>query len=177
MKKLSLLLILALTLVSCNDDDGENIDFGFAEITGEDLPEYFELTEEYEINVTYELPDACHTFYGFTGSNFEDEDDETIYVYEIVANTSYNPNETECEEEDTDLSETKTLDEDFKLPAAFSYETVRFKFLTGVSSSNEAEFMTVDVPVGAPDDEDEDEDEDEDSGDDTDDDSSDESSN
>ncbi|MDT0642127.1 hypothetical protein RM553_04710 [Zunongwangia sp. F363] len=173
MKKLSLLLVLALTLVSCNDDDGENIDFSFAEITGEDLPEYFELGEEYEINVTYELPDACHTFYGFNGQNFRDEDDETVYVYEIVANTSYDPNETDCDGEGADLTETKTLASAFKLGPSFQYETVRFKFLTGVSETNpnEGEYMTVDVPVGAPDDDGED------TGDDTEDDTSEESSN
>mgnify|MGYP003724524127 CR=1 FL=1 len=47
MKKISFILILALTLVSfvsCNDDDGgPSIAYQLAEITGETLPDFFRI--------------------------------------------------------------------------------------------------------------------------------------
>lgn len=152
MKKISLILILALTVVSfvsCSDDDGPSIAYQYAEVTGETLPDFFDLDEEYDITVTYELPDACNEFYTFNGGTHEDEDDETVLIYDIQVLTSYDPNVTECTEEG-ELTETKTLFEDFGIPSDFQYETIRFRFLTGANEDDEAEFLTVDVPVGEP---------------------------
>lgn len=156
MKKISFILILALTLVSfvsCNDDDdGPSIAYQLAEITGETLPDFFEPEEEYDITVTYELPDACNEFYSFDGVYHEDEDDESVLIYDIRVLTTYDPNVTECTEEG-ELTETKTLFEDFGISSDFQYETVRFRFLTGANEDDEAEFLIVDVPVGAPEEE------------------------
>ena len=155
MKKISFILILAITLfsfVSCNDDDGPSIAYQYAEVTGETLPDFFEPEEEYDITVTYELPDACNEFYSFNGGTHEDEDDESVLVYDIQVLTSYDPNVIECTEEG-DLTETKALFEDFGIPSDFQYDTIRFRFLTGASENNEAEYLIVDVPVGAPEEE------------------------
>ena len=163
MKKLALLLIAVLTLVSCDpDDDGPNIAYQIAEITEHNLPEYIEPGDNYEIDITYKLADPCNTFAGFEQGGEEDEDDENIFIYYIHAISSYDPNLTECDEEG-EPTETKTARDDFRVPSNSEYTTIRFKLLTGVSSTDEREYITVDVPVGAPDDEDDD------AGDDTDD--------
>ncbi|MDT0685466.1 hypothetical protein [Autumnicola psychrophila] len=152
MKKFALLLISVLTFVSCDtDDDGPNVNYELAEITDHNLPEFIEPGEDYDIDITYELPDACHTFAGFDQGGAEDEDDEDIFVYYIHAITSYDPNLAECDEEG-ELTETKTARENFNVSSDSQYTTIQFKLLTGVSSTNEREYITVDVPVGAPDD-------------------------
>lgn len=148
-------MVAATTFVSCNDDDGPSIAYDFAEITGNNLPAYFEVDEDYDITVSYELPDACHNFFGFNGGYQLDSEDESILVYEVLVQTSYDPNITECTEDDTDLVQTRTLLEDFNLSEHPSFDddiqTIRFKFVTGVNTSeNEYVFTTVDVPVGAP---------------------------
>ncbi|WP_417884664.1 hypothetical protein [Zunongwangia sp.] len=153
MKKLILLLVVAATtLVSCNDDDGPSIAYDYAKITGNNLPDYFEAGEEYEIKITYELPDACHNFYSIPNAQgYQNQDDDTMLIYDIAVQTSYDVNITECTEEDgTDLEETKVLASNYKLPSNTEFKTIRFRLLKGFNSSNEAEFTTVDVPVGAP---------------------------
>ncbi len=155
MKKLfafALIAVGVLSLTSCMNDDGPNINYEVAEITGHDLPEYFEEGEEYEINVDYLLPSACHSFYGFQTGNEENEDDETIFEYYIQVQTSYDPNLTECTEEDDDLEKTAELIDDFEIKSENDYTTYRFNFITGYDSDGNPEYLTVDVPVGAPDD-------------------------
>ncbi len=150
MKKLALLFISVITLSSCdNGDDGPNIGYEIAEITGHNLPEYFEPGENYDIDITYELPDACHTFVGFDQGGVEDDDDENVFIYYIHAISSYDPNLTECSKEG-ELSETKTARKNFQVPSGSKYTTIQFKLLTGISSTDENEYITVDVPVGAP---------------------------
>lgn len=164
MKKLFAFVLLAVGLVSftsCDmDDDGPSIAYELAEITGADLPEYFEFDETYEINVDYLLPSACHTFEGFEGNQGENEEDETIFEYYIQTVTSYDPALADCDEEDDDLSKTSELFDDFEIESE-DYTVYRFNFLTGYDNDGEPEFLTIDVPVGAPDDENDEDDEDE----------------
>ncbi|WBL25621.1 hypothetical protein [Zunongwangia sp. HGR-M22] len=157
MKKLSLLLILAISLISCNsDDDGPSIAYQYARITNHNLPAFIDYEESYDIKATFTLPDACHTFYAFDGKSYENEDEENILVYDIVALTSYDPNVTECTEQTTSLSKTESLFRNsFKLNTVTQnedrYDTVRFRFVNGVNTAtNEYEFLTVNVPVGEP---------------------------
>lgn len=166
MKKIVAFVLLAvglLSFTSCDlDDDGPSIAYEMAEVTGADLPEYFEFEESYEINVDYMLPSACHTFEGFEGNQGENEEDETIFEYYIQAVTSYDPSLTDCNEEDDDLNKTSKLFEDFEIESE-DYTVYRFNFLTGYDNDGDPEFLTIDVPVGAPDDENDEDDEDQES--------------
>ena len=150
MKKTSLILFLSLTisLISCNDDDGPSTALQYAEITGHNLPDYFELGEDYEIDVTYKLPNACNTFAGFDHGGQKDEDDETIFIYYINAVTSYDPNLTECDQEGN-LTSTKTVRK-FSISENSEYKMIQFKLLKGISATNEPSYITVNVPVGEP---------------------------
>jgi len=148
MKRIALLMVLALSLYSCDtDDDGPNVNYDFAEITGSDLPGFFEIGESYNLEVTYELPNACHKFVTFNIDENADEENDSTYVVEISALTSYNTNLTECTEEG-ELSETKTI-RNLRITSE-NYNNYQFKFLTGVNEDNEGEYLIVDVPVGEP---------------------------
>jgi hypothetical protein len=148
MKRIALLMVLALSLYSCDmDDDGPNLAYEVAEITAYELPEYLESGQDYEIEVTYELANACHTFAGFEQGPDEDEDDEDVILYYIHALSSYDTNLTECNEEG-ELTETRIARNDFRISATTEYTTVRFMLLRGISSTNERDYITVDVPIG-----------------------------
>lgn len=148
MKRIALLMILAVSLYSCSsDDDGPNVNYAFAEITEADLPDFFETGETYKLDVTYELPNACHTFATFDSNEYADEENDSTYVIEIYALTSYDANLTECTEEG-ELSETKSTG-DLNISSE-DYNNYQFKFLTGVDENEDGEFLIIDVPVGEP---------------------------
>ena len=119
------------------------------------MPTFIEYSESYDIKATFNLPDACHTFFGFNVVPLEDEDDEKTLIFEVLALTSYDPNVTECNEEG-DLTQTKSIfQNDFNLSKITSnedrYNSIRFRFVNGINSAtNKYEFLTVDVPVGEP---------------------------
>ncbi|MBZ9630908.1 hypothetical protein LB465_08960 [Salegentibacter sp. LM13S] len=148
MKRIALLMILAVSIYSCDtNDDGPNVNYDFAKITDADLPGFFEIGESYDLEVSYELPNACHSFVTFDFDEYIDEENDSIYVIEIYAVTSYDANLTECTEEG-DLNESKTI-RDLRITSE-DYNNYQFKLLTGFDENDEGEFLIVDVPVGEP---------------------------
>ncbi|MBZ9730446.1 hypothetical protein LB467_12190 [Salegentibacter sp. JZCK2] len=148
MKRIAILIVLALSLSSCsNDDDGPNVNYDFAKITNADLPGFFEVGESYDLEISYELPNACHSFITFDFDEYTDEENDSTYVIEIYAVTSYDANLTECTEEGS-LNESKTI-RDLRITSE-NYNNYQFKLLTGFDEDEEAEFLIVDVPVGEP---------------------------
>jgi len=154
MKKLILLFVSSLVLVSCDtDDDGPRTLLTAAEVVDVDLPEFFEAGKTYDIDVTYLLPDACHTAAGInpqrgTNSNGEDEFRD-IYISGVA---SYDSNLTECDKEvEEDELEKKST---FKLSIdSDEDEPYTFFLWTGVDEDGENIFTQVVVPVGEPDEE------------------------
>lgn len=152
MKKLVFLFAVTFGLMSCSlDDDGPNRILEFAEITEVDMPEYFETGETYDIGVTYLLPSACHTFNGFDARQSQNQEDPEIFVGVV---TSYDANQTQCNEDDDDLSEEKTL-RDVTINGEVG-TVYTFYFLIGEDENGEEEYITIEVPVIDPDDEGED---------------------
>jgi hypothetical protein len=148
MKRIALLMVLALSLYSCStDDDGPNVNFEIAEITDTDLPEYFEIGESYDLEVTYELPSACHEFSNFSINQYIDEETDSTFVIEIAALTSYDANITDCTEEG-ELSDSRTI-RDLRITSE-DYNNYQFKLLTGEDENGDGEFLIIDVPVGEP---------------------------
>lgn len=148
MKRIALLMILALSFYSCDtDDDGPNVNYEIAEITGTDLPGFFEIGESYDVEVTYKLPNACHDFLTFDVKQYIHEEEDSTFVIEIAVLTSYDANLTECTEEGN-LSESRTIqDLDIRND---DYNNYQFKLLTGVDNNDEGEYLIIDVPVGEP---------------------------
>ena len=148
MKKTVLLLLCIITLNSCSlDDEGSTIRSILAEISANDLPEYFEKGETYEVEVSYLLPDLCHQPLGLQlnrGADFGDARRD-IYVSGVV---SYDVELTECPSEPEDDSEL-VIDTKFTI-LIDEEEPYTFYFWTGTDSTGENIFETVEVPVLAP---------------------------
>ncbi|WP_139277058.1 hypothetical protein [Salegentibacter echinorum] len=147
MKRLMLLFVSALVLVSCDTDDGPNIGYAVAEITDADLPDYFETGETYAFDVSYQLPNACHDFYTFQTNQYKSEDKDSTLVIEIGALTTYDPNLTECTEEG-ELNDSKKIS-GLKINSKL-YNNYHFKLLTGGDEDNNAQYLNIEVPVGKP---------------------------
>ncbi|TDN87366.1 hypothetical protein DET49_11256 [Salegentibacter sp. 24] len=148
MKRIALLMVVALSLYSCStEDDGPNVNFAVAEITDTDLPEFFEIGESYDLEVTYQLPNACHDFYTFDVNQYKDEENDSTFVIEIAALTSYDANLTECPE-DGEISDSRTI-RNLRIMSE-DYNTYQFKLLTGIDENEEGEFLIIDVPIGEP---------------------------
>lgn len=149
MKKLILLFASSLVLVSCDvNDDGSRTMLTAAEVTDVDLPEFFEAGKTYDIDVTYLLPDACHTNAGINvhrGSTSNGEDEfRDIYITGVA---SYDANVTQCDEEaeEVELEREST----FKLTISSDEdEPYTFYLWTGVDEDDENIYTTVVVPVG-----------------------------
>ena len=145
MKKLAVLFVCAFAFMSCELDDLEPVNQQrFAEVINIDLPESFEEGKVYDIDVTYLLPDACHTAFGLhasRGGQFGDARRD-IYVFGVA---SYDPRVTECDEDDDDLERESSfrlrIDDD---------EPFTFYLWTGVDDDDENVFTEVEVPVVDP---------------------------
>jgi len=151
MKKILLILILALGFTACNiDDDGPSISYNYVEILDATLPQYFVVDEEYKIDITYDLGSECNTFNNFEYSGRRHQEHDSIYEFYVNAVVAYDPRNIEnCI--DTGLTETKNWTEDFKLNSD-QYDVIRFNFLSGRKNDGTGEYLTKDVLVGAPDD-------------------------
>ncbi|RKS55318.1 hypothetical protein BC962_0278 [Gillisia mitskevichiae] len=152
MKKLILLFVSALVLVSCNtDDDGPRTLLVAAEVTNIDVPEFFEAGKTYDIDVTYLLPDACHTAAGIKaqrGSNSNGEEEfRQIYVTGV---SSFDSNLTECNEEAEEEDLIKEATFNLSIPTDED-EPYTFFLWAGLDENDENIFTEVVVSVGDPD--------------------------
>lgn len=154
MKKLALLLVSVVLFSSCDiDDDGPQWIEVPAEIVEEDLPEFFETDESYEITFVYELPSACHREGGLFIEEVEQDTEEEIEgvkikEYNIVGRALEDMNLAECNIEDGDL------EKETKVTVSANKEGTTlyiFNLWKGaVNADGGFEFETVEVPVGEP---------------------------
>lgn len=143
MKKLILFFVGALTLMSCDIDEGVNTQVQYAEVSDIDLPEFFELGEVYDIEVTYLLPTGCHSTAGIDVRRINDLADRWEILVAGVA--SYDANAGECTRDNTNPERTETF------TLRIDEETVyAFHLWTGMDNNNQPIFTIVEVPVGAP---------------------------
>lgn len=151
MKKLILLFVSTLVFISCDvDDDGPRTLLKAAEVTDIDVPEFFEAGKTYEIDVTYLLPDACHTAAGINaqrGSSSNGEEEwRDIYITGVV---SYDSNLTDCNKEAE--GDELIKEASFKMTIATNEdEPYTFYLWTGVDEDDENIYTEVIVPVGEP---------------------------
>lgn len=151
MKKLILLFVSALALVSCNTDDDETRTLlTGAKVTSTDLPAFFEAGKSYDVKITYMLPDACHTAAGINvqrGSITSTEEEwRDIYITGVA---SYDANLTTCNK-DAEASELKK-ETTFKITIPTEEEEAyTFYLWTGIDADDKNIFTEVVVPVGDP---------------------------
>lgn len=144
MKKLSLLLVLAVVMGSCSvDDDGPVMRQVLAEVVSADLPASFTEGKTYEIEVKYKLPSACHSPLGIQVERKGQTGEERYQVY-IAGVAQYDARLDECTEESDDLE----ADSTFKIKIEDEDEDYTFYLWTGVDDEGESIFTEVEVPIG-----------------------------
>ena len=142
MKKLVIILLSIVTLSSCsiNDDDSPEIEYELAAITGNDLPDTFELGESYTITLNYLLPSQCHSFAALDARRASNSGDERRQIY--VAAVSNFISNAQCNEDVVGNAGTTTfnilIDET---------EDYKFYFWTGFDAEDKPIYTEVSVPV------------------------------
>ncbi|WP_335966983.1 hypothetical protein [Galbibacter sp. PAP.153] len=131
---LSCLLLLGFSSCDISDDDTANFHYETLEITGADLPEYFEYGKMYNIEFTYLRPTDCHIYDGFE-FNPTGETERTIFAIAAVVERA------DCK----DLTAIEGTDNfDFEVRYRDPYT---FKFYVGEDEDGEKEYLTYEVPV------------------------------
>ena len=146
MKKLIVLAVCAFSLISCEiESDEPSWIPELAEVTAIDLPESFEQGKTYTIDVTYELPTACHMAQGLNASRESayGSGRRKIFIAGVAAKKF---GETTCDKESENLEKESSfkllIDEDM---------TYTFFLWTGVDQTGKAIYTEVQVPVQDPD--------------------------
>lgn len=154
MKRLILLFVSSLFLISCDvDDDGPRTKLTAAEVTAADLPEFFESGETYDIDVSYLLPSACHSAAGLDVRREGATGDEFRKIY-ITGVASYDANLIECDEEAEE--DELEREDDFQIIIGINEEdSYTFYLWAGVDEDDNNIFTEVVVPIGDPDETDE----------------------
>ncbi len=134
MKKIIVLLIVAV-LSSCNNDDASLNDYQeLLPVESAMVPDEFELGQTYEITIFYMRPSTCHAFNDIYYRKHQNE--RTVAVVSTVFQSNGNCTNLE----DTELEASF----DFKATESGSYI---FKFWKGKDEEGEDTYITVEVPV------------------------------
>lgn len=142
MKKLLLLAVCALTLISCEiESDDPQWQTQLAEVTAIDVPEFFEVGKSYTLEVTYLLPTACHLAQGVNATREAATGSGRRKIY-VAGAAAHELGAPDCNNQTEDLEETGSfrIHIDENMPYTF--------FLwTGVDQHGISEFTEVEVPV------------------------------
>lgn len=133
MKKLILLAVLMLALVSCSVDDSDSFYNEILPVESVVIPDEFVLGEVYPITVTYKRPAGCYAFYDFYYTR--ELNQRTV----AVINTVY-PNQ------DCGLSEEADVEATFNFKVT-NNGTYIFKFWQGKDENGTDLYYIVEVPV------------------------------
>ena len=132
MKHYLLLFLTIISLFACSDDDDENYHFEYIPVVSVDVPDEFTHHEVYDINITYELPNGCHSLYSY--DYIYDEDSREIYPISIVND------EGACTE--------ALIQGEFSIEVhALQEEPYIFKFWQGEDENGEDQYLIIEVPV------------------------------
>jgi hypothetical protein len=124
-------------LLSCNlEDDSVNFRFVNLQVVDVELPEYFELDQSYQINVTFIRPNNCTFFEGF---NVEKAGYTTRNVVAIGSQLE----DSNCAEIPAEVMET------FTFTCHYS-EAYTFRFWSGEDTDGTQQFLEYEVPVTIP---------------------------
>lgn len=129
-----MIIAASASLVSCsNDNDDHDYHLEYVSVKSADVPDEFDYGNTYEIEITIDLKNSCHFFYG-QFDYFYDEDTRLIYpIVHIDDEVGCNPIITE-----------KT----FKIPIKITQkEPYILKFYQGEDEDGDDTFLTIEVPV------------------------------
>ena len=133
MKKIILLSVLVLTLVSCNiRDNNPNFYYEALPVESVEIPDTFQLGETYEIVLTYIKPTDCHIY-----NNLLYESD--LNQRDIAIVTAVFP-DGGC----VDIFEEEDITFNFKVINSGTYT---FRFWQGPDENGTDTYLIVEVPV------------------------------
>lgn len=137
MKKLVLLCMVAVSFLSCSDDDlnGDTFHQELIPIDEASLPDEFIYNQVYTITYTYRQPSTCHFFkdlyYDIQG------DTRTVAVVSRVLDN--NPG---CEELTNEV-----IERSFNFICTKTSGSYFFEFWNGVNENGENVYITYEVPI------------------------------
>lgn len=136
MKKILLLTMLVLLLVSCSLDDDTSPDFSYqlAPVVSVEIPDTLDFQQTYNFDVEYKQPSTCHVFYGY---DYRSEGNQRFIG---VKNTVY------LEEGCEGLSENNTAHHDLNFVVERKDYYI-FNFWQGVDDEGEPVYLTKEIPV------------------------------
>ena len=135
MKKLALLLFVALLALSCSiDDDNNKYHYDFLPVESFEVPESFDFGKVYTIKIFYKRPDACHT----SQSLYFEKKDST----RIIAIQSLVLDQNNC----TPLPDEETQQGTFQFQVVNTTPYL-FKFYKGKDENGVEIFEEVIIPV------------------------------
>ena len=133
MKKIILLLLIAITISSCSLSDTPDRDFVVIPVETVTLPDSYTAGNIAHIMVKYRRPTQCHIFDGFYYDI--NENVRTVAIQAVKLN------QNNCPDDSASLYEVPL---DFKPTTAGDYT---FKFWTGVDENGVDQYLVYDVVV------------------------------
>ena len=133
MKKIALLILIAITISSCSVSDSSDRDFVLMPVESVTLPDTYTVGNISHILVKYRRPTQCHIFNGFYYDI--NENVRTVAIQAVKLNQSNCPDDSENIYE-VPLDFKPTTDGDYT-----------FKFWTGVDGNGVDQYLVYDVVV------------------------------
>ncbi len=137
MKKAIVLVILfgvAALFNACEIDDGQNFRFTTLAIVDADVPDFFELNETYNIEVTYVRPDECTFFEGFDVAKTAETDRDVAVIGSVLTD------EIACAQVVQEVTAT------LQFVVLYTGE-YHFRFYSGQDQNDNSMFLEFTVPV------------------------------
>ena len=133
MKQYLILFFAVITFAGCSsNDDDDNYHFEYVPVLSADVPVEFVYGETYRLNVIYEMPNSCYSFYHYD------------YIYDgasrIIATIAIVNDDEACTQATYEGSF-------FILVQALQYEPYIFNFWQGDDEDGEPIYLTFEVPV------------------------------
>lgn len=134
MKKLSIITFIALILSSCLDNSNDFPVFHYEVLPIEEatIPTSFEWNETYDITITFQLPNGCHSFHSLYYKH--DDSNRIVAAYSLVA-------------DDIACTEALITEEHTFQVKATQEEDYVFKIWKGLDENDEDIFDEITVPV------------------------------
>lgn len=140
MKKLALLFLVAVSLVSCSLDDSNQPIYHYEILPVESfqVPDTFDFGAIYQVKLFFKYPTLCHSNGGIY---FDRHLNERIFAIQSTVYDGQN-----CEPIDEEENELKELSVNFQV---VNRETYLFKFYKGKDENGNNIFEEVEIPVNS----------------------------